>query len=250
MEKRFTDYDPFASIYNTHWGDCFHDQSLPVVTKLLLNDLPKQASVLDLCCGTGHMSEKLAACGYRVTGLDGSAQMLRYAKERLPHCAFLLADARQFQLEETVDAVICTFDSLNHVMSAEDLQLVFERTFQALHPGGWFLFDVNREEAYRELWVQSFPLVEDDMVQITRGSYDEIRQIARCDITLFRFEDVWRRSDFSLEQRFHSHPDIEAGLTAAGFEQIQHYDAAADLNMYGDIGYGRSFYKCRRPPLA
>jgi len=47
-----------------------------------------------------------------VTGLDGSEELLRYAKANAPEARFVLDDARSFRLSSDVDAVICLNDSL------------------------------------------------------------------------------------------------------------------------------------------
>lgn len=91
--SRFDDYDPFAWIYERDWGSEYHDQALRILDRALLESLPPPARILDLCCGNGRLTEQLARRGYRVTGLDGSAEMLGYARQRVPDVDFLLADA-------------------------------------------------------------------------------------------------------------------------------------------------------------
>jgi trans-aconitate methyltransferase len=63
---------------------------------LILSELSTDACLLDLCCGAGHLTRALAGRGYRVTGLDGSAEMLRYARENAPSAEFIWTDARTF----------------------------------------------------------------------------------------------------------------------------------------------------------
>src|SRR5438309_1754506 len=116
--RRFSDYDPFAWIYTNYWGHEFHDEVMPALEKLVLKRLPRQASILDVCCGDGRVTRALMRRGYRVTGLDGSEGMLSYARKRVPKAELLLLDAREFQLPARFDAAISTFDSLNHVMKS------------------------------------------------------------------------------------------------------------------------------------
>jgi len=68
----YSDYDPFAWVYNKHWGDSFTQHALPVLEKLVLPHLPAKARILDLCCGTGQLAQVLIERGYQVTVLDGS----------------------------------------------------------------------------------------------------------------------------------------------------------------------------------
>src|SRR5437764_6296435 len=127
--KRNQEYDPFAWLYTTYWGEEFHKQSLAVLDRLMLRRLPRGAAVLDLCCGDGRMSQQLVRRGFAVVGLDGSEQMLSYARHRAPRAEFILADARQFCLSKRFDAVVSTFDSLNHVRDLTELAAVFRNVF-------------------------------------------------------------------------------------------------------------------------
>ncbi len=246
--RRYDDYDPFAWLYTNYWGEDFHEQALEVLDRLLLHMLPPRAAVLDLCCGDGRVTQMLAKRGYRVTGLDGSEQMLTYARQRNPRIEFLLADARRFKAPHVFDAAVSTFDSLNHIMSARDLERVFRSVIRCLAPGGWFAFDLNREEAYKDLWIRTFSSVDKQSASIARGSWDSSRRIARCDVTLFRSAGKgWQRSDFTLRQKLHSAEEVREGLESAGFLDVKALDATADLGMRGDIGFGRTFWLARKP---
>ncbi len=240
--RRFTGYDPFAWLYSKYWGEEFHREAIPVLDRLILRLLPPRAEILDLCCGDGRIAQTLAKRGYRVTGLDGSERMLTFAKQRAPDVAFFLADARCFKLPRRFDAAISTFDSLNHVMSAGDLKKVFESVAACLKPGGLFAFDLNREEAYVQIWSRTSTIVDKTAVSVARGNYDRASKIAVCNVTLLRLEGgQWRRSDFRLRQKLHERDEVLSGLAEAGFE-AQVFDAARDLRMQGDIGSGRDFY--------
>ena len=242
--RRFSDYDPFAWLYHQYWGREFHAEILPVLDKLLLKRLPPKSDILDLCCGDGRLTHQLVRKGYRVTGLDGSEGMLAFARQKTPRAEFLLADARSFRLPERFDAVISTFDSLNHVMKHEELRAVFGNVFAALRPEGTFVFDLNREEAYKELWARTFATVDPKVVSIARGAYHQYKRLATCDITLFRMRGGWERSDFRLTQRCHSRSEVTKALRDAGFSFEVH--DAAKTGMQGDIGSGRDIYVARK----
>jgi SAM-dependent methyltransferase len=246
MTRRFADYDPFAWFYTNYWGEEFHREAMPVLDRLLVPLLPARADILDLCCGDGRIAQTLAKRGYRVTGIDGSERMLTYARQRLPKAELYLKDARRFKLPPRFDAVISTFDSLNHIMEAADLKKVFENVFACLKPAGVFVFDLNREEAYMDLWSRTSTVVDKKAVAVARGLYDSSRKIAVCNVTLLRLENgQWRRSDFRLTQRLHMQDQVLGALRDAGFD-TRVYDATRDLGMQGDVGAGRDFYLARK----
>ena len=61
--------------------------------------------VLDLGCGTGHLTAQTAAAGAEVVGLDNAATMVEQARRAYPQLQFELADARDFAIAEPFDAV-------------------------------------------------------------------------------------------------------------------------------------------------
>jgi len=247
--KRYNGYDPFAWFYTNYWGIDFHRQIVPVLDRVLLKKIPRKGRILDLCCGDGRVTARLARRGYRITGLDGSPNMLTYAKYRMPQGEFLCLDARRFRLEAVYDAAISVFDSLNHVMDAAGLKAVFRNVFACLKPGGLFVFDLNSELGYREFWSQTLTCVEPGAVGVAKGTYDGPKRLAICDITVFRpAGDVWQRSGFRLRQRYHPRTEVTKALKGVGFV-VEVLDGAKDLAMQGDIGRGRKFYVARKPSV-
>ena len=61
--------------------------------------------ILDLGCGTGHLTQQIAERGAEVFGLDSDAAMVAQARMNYPKLRFALADARTFHIDHPVDAV-------------------------------------------------------------------------------------------------------------------------------------------------
>src|SRR3954454_15364658 len=61
--------------------------------------------ILDLGCGTGHLTAAIAEVGAAVVGLDHSAEMLEQARRSSPALDFVQADARDFTAPDPFDAV-------------------------------------------------------------------------------------------------------------------------------------------------
>lgn len=244
--KLYSDYDGFAWAYNRHWGPRYVRQVLPALEKLLLDRLPANSAVLDLCCGTGNLAGALTERGFSVIGIDGSRRMIRLTRENAPAACFAVADARRFRLRGARDAVVCVFDSLNHVMEPADLAAVFKRVYRALKPGGTFVFDLNMEEGYRARWQGSKKIIEKDCVCLVDFAYREQERIGESHLIVFWLNKYWRRSDLTLLQKCYSEAEIRSGLEGAGFESIFVYDGQRDLGMSAK-GAGRAFFVCRTP---
>ena len=76
--------------------------------------------------------------------------MEKKIEQQLP-IQYVCQDMRELELYSTVDATICTLDSLNHLPGFEDVETVFRKVWEFTEPGGVFLFDMNTLYKHREL---------------------------------------------------------------------------------------------------
>jgi SAM-dependent methyltransferase len=244
-QGRHSDYDSFAWFYDRYWSREVPPQIMTVIDRLLIPHLPRGGRVLDLCCGTGYTSAELIKRGFEVTGLDRSKGMLRYARRNAPGARLILADARSFRLPPVYDSVIATFDSLNHIMTLDDLKKVFRHVHRALAPSGYFLFDMNMEKGFLQHWVEHFAIVEREGVCVLRGGYDKKQRVGRYDITMFRREGkMWRRTETTLSEKCYTAKEIRGALQQAGFQEISAYDAEKEVGLAEHIG--RTFFLARK----
>ena len=133
-------YDDFAWFYNRYWNEEFHGLAFPILERIWLPRVVRKGRILDVCCGTGHLAGLLTARGYRVTGIDVSAEMIALARENVPAAEFHVADASQFKVLGKFDGAVSTFDSLNHLLTEDALQSAFQCTAAALKRGAPFAF--------------------------------------------------------------------------------------------------------------
>ncbi|MBW4646545.1 MAG: methyltransferase domain-containing protein [Goleter apudmare HA4340-LM2] len=100
----------------------------------LLNPQPGEL-ILDLGCGTGQLTEKIAQTGAEVSGIDSAPAMIEKARQNYPHLNFDVADVTYFQVKQPLDAVFSNA-VLHWVKSAEK---AIASIHQALKPGGRFV---------------------------------------------------------------------------------------------------------------
>ena len=243
---RSHDYDLFARVYNLHWSS-YATRVVPILEHLVLRHLPDQAAVLDLCCGTGQLAARLIDDGYGVTGVDGSASMIEIAKGNAPGAEFHVQDARHALPARKLAAVFSTFDSLNHLMTLEDLTRVFGNVCDVLADGGYFAFDLNMAQAYETRWTGTFAYVEDDHVCVARPSKDVLQRIGRMELTIFELGDSgWKRADLSLAQRWYAEDDVLDALRVAGFTDIRSFNGDEPIAEGCPTFDGRVFFVARR----
>jgi trans-aconitate methyltransferase len=95
--------------------------------------------ILDLGCGTGHLTAQLAAAGAEVVGIDSSAEMIKQARDSYPALRFELADARNFAGDEAFDAVFSNA-ALHWIREPEQ---VIRSIHHALKPEGRFVAELG-----------------------------------------------------------------------------------------------------------
>lgn len=240
----YSTYDTFAWFYNKYWTE-FSADIMPTLQPLLLDQLPAGTHILDLCCGTGQMARQLIARGFRVTGVDGSAEMLAYARQNAPEATIIQADARDFTLPEPVDVAVCLFDSLNHITERAGLESALRCTYAALRPGGLFVFDLNMDEAYKLRWNSSYSIVEPDHVIAVRARYSPVAREARMTLTMFQeVGEAYQRSDVTFVERAYPQEDVLELLATIGFVDVKSYDASHDLAWREEAG--RRFFIARK----
>jgi cyclopropane fatty-acyl-phospholipid synthase-like methyltransferase len=120
----------------------------------VLQRLPAGADVLELGCGPGTVSPRLAEARH-YTGVDLSAGQLVIARERLPGGAFIRGDFTTIELPETTYDAVVAFFVFNHVPRAEHGPM-FGRVFSWLRPGGRFMLSLgagDTEDEIQEDWL-------------------------------------------------------------------------------------------------
>jgi SAM-dependent methyltransferase len=235
-------------MYHALWAHSYLPAALPALESLFFSRLGPEARVLDVCCGSGHVTRELLKRGYRVTGVDSSAGLIEIAQQYLPKAELHVQDVRHLEVYGPYDGALSTFDSLNHILSLEDLHAVFSGVYQALGAGCLFVFDMNLEEAYALDLHQWTVNIRHDAVCLSRGLYDAVTHTAHTELIWFQrsaAEDCWRRRQSIVEERCYEKQDIVRALQFAGFRGIEVH-AAVDLCADQEFGNGRYFFLARR----
>jgi SAM-dependent methyltransferase len=151
-------YEQFSRFYDLVMGD--RSKAGKFTRSLIERHKPETKTVLEIACGTGAILGFLAD-SYEVTGLDRSRQMLTLARTKLPHMRFYRQSMTRFSIAKKFDAIVCVFDSINHLVRFGEWKKVFRRVALHLNDNGLFVFDVNtigklRRLAEDPLWSREF----------------------------------------------------------------------------------------------
>lgn len=143
-------YTKLARFYDSIIGD--RRDTATCISDLIERYQPKTRTVLEIACGTGALLGLLSE-SFEVTGLDRSRNMLAIARNKLPHVKLYRQDMTRLNIDRRFDAILCVFDSINHLTRFGDWLKVFRRVKLHLNDGGLFIFDVNTPARLRRLCI-------------------------------------------------------------------------------------------------
>lgn len=192
---------------------------------LLAQQGVKPKTILDVCCGTGVMTEMLFREGFEMAGVDLSAPMIEAARNKARRKKYDIRyecqDAAEMSLGRTFDAAYSFFDSLNYIIDPTRLQMAIRRVSEHLEPGGSFVFDLNTAYAFEAQLFDQRQLAPRAKVRYDwKGHWDPQKRLIRVDMDFWRGEHAYHEEHW---QRAYSDAEIRPMLEAAGFESIRCY---------------------------
>jgi SAM-dependent methyltransferase len=133
--------------YEEH-ADTFMQWRHPHIGQNVARDWAREfergATVLELGCGDGVISQVLVEAGLMLYGLDASPRLLRAFRERFPMAQAECAAAEESTyFDRTFDGVIAV--GLIFLLPEAAQKIVFSKVAIALNEGGRFLFTAPRQ---------------------------------------------------------------------------------------------------------
>lgn len=226
-------YQSFAKVYDMFMDDIDYDAWSIYLIELLKEYGVNDGLVLELGCGTGNMTERLASAGYDMIGVDLSDDMLEAAQEKQQQSGldilYLQQDMRRFELYGTVRAVVSVCDSLNYILEDEELLQVFCLVNNYLDPGGVFVFDLNTIYKYETLMGErTIAENREEASFIWDNYYDSESMCNEYELAIFIPEGkdgLYRKYEEVHYQRAYSLEKVKELMKKAGLEFVTAYEA-------------------------
>jgi len=223
-------YEGYARLYDRSGQRAFSLRMAPYIEALLGRRGVEKGSLADVACGTGTFALEMAGRGWDVTGIDASDAMLAEAKsksaEQGTEVRWLQQDMRALRLAEKVLVITCLYDSMNYMLTSEDLSAAFRAAFGNLRPGGWFLFDMNTAYAFATMWDGDTYMHDGpDLTVLISGDYDARRQQVRAQVTWFeRRGSLWAKGWEEHVEQAYPPEHVATYLQDTGFVVDACYD--------------------------
>ncbi len=125
------------------------DRQVDWIHRQILGGRPGQ--ILDLGCGPGLYTSRLAALGHTCLGIDFSPASIDYARsQNSPGCTYLLDDLRRAEFGKGYDLVMFVYGELN-VFRPGEAEGILARAFAGMKPGAALLLEVHTDAAVRRI---------------------------------------------------------------------------------------------------
>lgn len=224
-------YNHYARIY-----DRTGQMRFSILMNLYLQDLlcthpVAGRSMIDLACGTGTLALLMAERGWSVLGIDRSAAMLAQARRKIAAIApidirLMEADMCNFEVDAPADLLTCCYDSLNYLLTEDDLQRCFRAVARALLPGGLFCFDLVTDFFLQQYWQGIQRDEGDGWSQMMQSSYDPASRCSTLILTGSVQDDTGTHQCFQEVHVERAYPEVtvHALLEATGLAIEAIYD--------------------------
>jgi SAM-dependent methyltransferase len=222
-------YQQFAYLYDELMKDAPYDEWVQFVKERCVKYNVLGTRLLDLACGTGELSVRLAQDGFQVTGVDLSEDMLAVAQAKaedakvsIPFFQQNMADL-EGQADFDVIGILC--DSLNYLQTEEEVRSTFSNVFQHLADEGIFIFDVHSVYKIAQLFInQTYASSEDEISYIWNSFAGESPNSVEHELSFFVLDErtgKYERFDELHFQRTYTIQQYSNWLLEAGFELLE-----------------------------
>jgi cyclopropane fatty-acyl-phospholipid synthase-like methyltransferase len=191
------------------------------------------ARLLDLGCGPGLYTSRLAKLGHECTGLDFSPASIEYASDYARkanlRCSYQLEDLRKADFGSGYDLVMFIFGEFN-VFTPQDARRILQKAHQAIQPKGSLLLEVHTFDVVRQVGTQasSWYSSESDLFSdrphlcLQENFWDEDRSVAtqRYFIVDAQTSQVTR---YASSMQAYSEAQYRNMLEECGFQDIAFY---------------------------
>ncbi|MGG3915578.1 class I SAM-dependent DNA methyltransferase [Rossellomorea vietnamensis] len=183
-------YERFAYVYDYLMQDVPYEGWLEYVNRQAEHYSVHGKRVLDIACGTGELSLRLARDGYDVTGVDLSQDMLTIAQEKASaqnvHIQLFQQDMSRLDSLGEYDIITIFCDSLNYLKDESDVESTFKGVYSHLKQDGLFLFDVHSIFKMTQIFMnQTFTLTDEHVSYIWDCFPGEVPNSVEHELTFF-----------------------------------------------------------------
>ena len=227
-------YNNLALVYDKLMEDIDYQAWANYLDQLICKYEAPGKDVIDLGCGTGSISLRMAQKGYNVLGIDYSEEMLTQAEQKFRENNITIPlyhqDIRELVMDKTVDIVISTFDTLNYILDEKDIEKIFKKVFEVLKKDALFIFDINTPYKLKEILGDNiFTYNTEEISYIWENDFDDKENICQMCLTFFILDQ--ETGLYERFEEFHEQKSYEIDYLI----DILHKTGFKVLNVHGEL---------------
>jgi SAM-dependent methyltransferase len=213
-------------------------QHIDWIHRQVLHNQPSR--ILDLGCGPGLYSSRLAQLGHACTGLDFSPASIEYARDCAHkaglNCSYRLEDVRQADFGLEYDLALFIYGEFN-VFCPTDSALILQKCHAALQPGASLLLEVHEYEVVRRMGLASASWYSSDAglfsdrphFCLQENFWDAVQSVATLRYIILDAQTA-RVTRYASSTQAYTRPQYLELLNSAGFKEIEFFPSLSGGN--------------------
>jgi SAM-dependent methyltransferase len=231
--KNFLDYSKY---YDVIYKDKDYKGETAFILKHLDKFSSRRSNLLSLGCGTCSYELLMAIKGYRIVGIDRSAEMLKVAAEKIKKAQLeskikiYQKDVQKFEFEEKFDSAFAMFNIVGYQTKNEEFKAMLKNVNKVLKPGGIFMFDcwympaVLKDRPVDR--VKEIKIGKRRIIRLTKSRLNETGNPIEITFKVLEVENkrLLSETEETHCMRYWSLPELTYFLNNTGFEVVKTCD--------------------------
>ena len=222
-------YGEFAKIYDELINeDINYDEMVARILEICNSYHVELNDYLDIACGTGNVTIRIAKYFKNIYGVDLSEDMLREAFDKFKEARIkgkiICQDMTELSLNKEFDLITSVLDSTNYITDLNDLQNYFNGVYNHLKSNGLFIFDVNSYYKLSEILGNNIYTYSEEEVFYTWENVFEDSLLSMFLTFFVKKGDLYERFEEEHLERAYTEKELEKELKKANLEVIAKFD--------------------------
>lgn len=222
-------YGEFAKIYDDLINeDINYDKMIDRIIEVCTKHKVNFNNYLDIACGTGNVTVRVAKYFKEIYAVDLSEDMLREAYEKLRENKIkgkiIRQNMSQLCLNKKFDLITSVLDSTNYIIDEEDLLSYFTGVKEHLNDNGLFIFDINSYYKLSEVLGNNIYTYSEDEIFYSWENVFEDGLLSMFLTFFVKKGELYERFEEEHLERAYKEDFLEEILQKAGLKLVGKYD--------------------------
>ncbi len=229
-------YGEFAKIYDELINeDINYDEMVNRIINICEEQNINFNNYLDVACGTGNVTIRLATKFKDVFAVDLSEDMLREAFEKLKANKIkgkvICQDMTELSLNKKFDLITSVLDSTNYIIEEEGIISYFKSIYEHLNDDGIFIFDINSYYKLSEILGNNiYTYSEEEVFYTWENTFED--DLLSMFLTFFvKKGELYERFEEEHLERAYKEEEIEKYLRLSNLEVINKFDGYTNCDV-------------------